>query len=128
MGAQVVEPKRVGIGNQQSQDAVAGGQRTDPVGQRFVNADRDEVAERAVVADDTQGAVAGMQQPAGGLHDAFQNSVQAQVLRDGYDRFEQPCHAFLGLEQFLGPGDETLKYTVNHWLWFIGGLVRTVPH
>ena len=123
-----MEPEGPGVGNQQPQDAVAGRQRPDPVGEFLVDADRDEVAERAVIADDAQGAIAGMKKPAGGLHHALQHGIQAEVLGDGDDCFQQPGHPFLGLEEFLGPGNEPLEDTVNHGLRLRGGLVRAVPH
>ena len=106
---------------------MSGGQRSDPVGQFLVDADRDEVAERAVIADDAQGAVAGMKKPAGGLHHALQHGIQAEVLGDGDDCFQQPGHPLLGLEQLLGPGHESLEHAVNHGLRLRGCLVRIFP-
>lgn len=128
MAAQVMEPKGAGFGNQQAQDAVAGGKRPDPVGQFLVDAHGDEVAEGAVVADDAQGPVPGMKQPAGGLHNAFQHGIEAEVLGYCDHGLQQPGHPLLGLEQFLGPGHKTLEHPVNHGLWLSGGLVRMVPH
>ena len=128
MSAQIVQPKRAGLRNQQAQDPMAGRQRPDPVGQFLVDADRNEVAERPVIADDALSDITGVQEPAGGLHHALQHGIQAEVLGDGDHCFQQPGHPFLGLEEFLGPGNETPEDTVNHGLRLRGGLVRALPH
>ncbi len=127
MAAQVMKAERAGIGNQQAQDPVPGRKGSDPVGQFFVDADSDEVAEGLVIADDTQGPKAGPEQAAGGLDNPFQDGVQAEVLGNSDHGLQQAGHPFLGLEQFLGPGNEPLERVVNHGLWLGGGLVRTVP-
>ena len=96
--AQIMQPKRPGVRNQEAEHAVAGRQRTDLPRQFAVDADSDEVAQRVVITDDSQGTKACMQQPAGRFDHAFQDGIQAQVLGQGDDRFQQARHAFLGLE------------------------------
>ncbi|BCW67101.1 hypothetical protein NicSoilB4_18640 [Arthrobacter sp. NicSoilB4] len=68
-----------------------------------------------------------MKKPARGLHHAFQHGIQAEVFRNGDDRFQQAGHPFLGLEQLLGPGHESLEDTVNHGLRLGSSLVRISP-
>jgi hypothetical protein len=98
-----MEPQWPGIGDKKSQNSVAGGEGTNPLGQFTVDPDSDEVAKGAVIANDPQGPVAGVQQLAGGLDNTLQDGVEAQILRDSHDGFEQAAHALLELEEFTGP-------------------------
>jgi hypothetical protein len=113
MFSEILQPQWPGIRNQQGEYTVAGRQRTDLPCKLFVDADGDEVAQGVVIADHPQGAEPGMQQPARRHHDALQDCIQAQVLGYGYNRLEQPGHAFLGLLQLLGPGTKTLQQFVE---------------
>jgi hypothetical protein len=117
-----MQAKRPGVGNQEAEDAVACRQWTDLTRQFAVDPDSDEVAQRVVITDDSQGAKACMQQPAGRFHHAFQDCVQAQVLGQGDDRFQQARHAFLGLEQLFCPGAEPLQQFLNHGVWLGYGM------
>ncbi len=55
MLAKIMQPERPGIRNQEAEHAVAGRQRTDMPRQFAVDADSDEVAQRVVITDDSQG-------------------------------------------------------------------------
>ncbi|GAB2730795.1 hypothetical protein GCM10027038_31320 [Arthrobacter bambusae] len=101
-----MESKRGRFADQQTEDTVSGGEWANPACKVFVDADRDEVAQRLVLAEDTQGAVAGMQQPAGGRDDPVQYGVQAQVFGDRHHRFQKSAHLFLGIQEFSGPGQK----------------------
>ena len=82
---------------------MAGGEGTYPAGQFTVDPDGDEMAEGAVIANNTQCPVAGVQQLAGGLDHTLQDRVEAQILRDSHDCLEQAAHSLLELEEFAGP-------------------------
>ena len=84
--------------------------------------DGDEVAQRVVITDDAQGTEPCMQQPAGRFDHAFQDGIQAQVLGQGDDRFQQAGHAFLGLEQLFRPGAEPLQQLLNYGIWLGHGM------
>jgi hypothetical protein len=104
-----MQPERPRVCDQEAEDAVAGRQRTDLPRQFSIDADGDEVAERVVITDHAKGAEPGVQQPAGRSDHALQNGIQAQVLGQGDDGFQQAGHAFLGLKQLFRPCAEPLQ-------------------
>jgi len=117
-----MQPERPRVCDQEAEDAVAGRQRTDLTRQLAIDADTDEVAERVVITDDAKGAEPGVQQPAGRFDDAFQDGIQAQVLGQGDDGFQQAGDAFLGLEQLFRPGAEPHQQFLNDGIWFGHGM------
>jgi hypothetical protein len=78
--AQVGQPQGLGVDDEQPQDAVALGQVTDGGMSLLVDADRDELRQpRSFVVEDSQRAVASVDEVDGGLHDALQHGGQVEV-------------------------------------------------
>ncbi|BCW45402.1 hypothetical protein StoSoilB5_25860 [Arthrobacter sp. StoSoilB5] len=109
MLAEIMEPQRRGLSDQETKDPVAGGKRADPAGQVVIDADGDEVTECVVLADDAQSAIACLEEIAGGSYNPLQHGFEAQILRHGHHRFQQPPCSLLRLEQFSRPGHEVFQ-------------------
>ena len=92
--AQVGEPQRLGVEDEQPEDAVALGQVTDRPAGLVVDADGDELREaRARLVEDAERAVAGVDQVDRGLDDALQHRGQVEVAADREHRVEQLAEA-----------------------------------
>jgi len=88
--ADVGQPDRFGVGDEQAQHAAAARQVADLRVDRGVHAVGDEVGQvGAVGADHPERAVAGAGQRTGGLDDALQGGAQVEVGADTHDRVQQ---------------------------------------
>jgi hypothetical protein len=76
-------------------------------------ADRDELGQLPVLADDAQRPVGRVHQPDSGLHDPPQRRLQVQAGADGDDRLQQAAHLVPGPEHRLQPalqfGEQLIK-------------------
>ncbi|MFJ7777034.1 hypothetical protein [Streptomyces yangpuensis] len=67
------------------------------LGAQFVgDADREELGQLLVLADDAEGAVLGVHQHDRGLDDAVQHLRQVQFPSDGHDGFQKPVQPVAG--------------------------------
>ena len=96
MRGDVGQTQRPGIVDQQAEQAVSLGPVVDPLDLVLAQADRDELGQPPVVADDAQRPVGRVDEPDRGLHDAPQGGLQVQARADGDDRLEQPAHPVPG--------------------------------
>ena len=69
-------------------------------------ADRDELDQPAVLADDAERAVAGPDQGDGGFHDLLEHHLQVEIGADGDDGFQQRVDPVPGGQHRLQPGLE----------------------
>jgi hypothetical protein len=67
-------------------------------------ADRDELGQPAVVADDAERPVAGVHQPGRGLDDLAQHHLEVELAADRDNRLEQRVHPVPGGQHRLQPG------------------------
>jgi hypothetical protein len=90
MLAQVRQPDRLGVDDQQAQDAVALGQLADGPPPLLVDADGDELREPgAGLVEHAERAVAGLDQVGGRLGDAPQDARQVEVRADAQHGVEE---------------------------------------
>jgi hypothetical protein len=66
-------------------------------------ADRDELGQQPVLADDAKRPVGRVHQPDRGLHDPPQGGLQVQPGADGDDRLEQAAHLVPGRQHGMQP-------------------------
>jgi hypothetical protein len=104
-----MEAKRARIPDQQAQYSVPCGKRAYPALQFAVDPDADKGTEGLIFANDAEGAVAGMEETAGGLNNPFEHGIQAEIFGYRYDCFQEPCHPFLRLEELARPGNKILQ-------------------
>ncbi|MGX9900920.1 hypothetical protein ACW0JT_15525 [Arthrobacter sp. SA17] len=97
------------IPDQEAQHAVPCGKRTYPVLQLAVDPHTDKSAEGLILTDDAEGAVAGMEEAAGGLNDPLKHGIEAEVFGYSYDCFKEPRHPFLRLEKLACPGNKIFQ-------------------
>ena len=91
MAGQIVDPQRLGVIDQDTQDAVSGRQWADPGALRAVQPVGDELAEpvpAGPLVQHTQRAVPRVRQQGGRLDDTLQCRGRVEVRGDGPDRFE----------------------------------------
>ncbi len=89
MFGDVAQPHRLGLVDEQAQDAAPGGQVADALMLGDADPLGDELDEQAVRPDDAQRAVPGIGQPARGQHDAVQRAAQVQIAADPDDGVQQ---------------------------------------
>jgi hypothetical protein len=90
---EILQAQRVGLADQQTEDAVPLGVVADPFDRLPVHADRDELPDRALLPQHAQSAVLGVHQVDGGLDDPAQQVLQFQVAADRHHRVQQRLHA-----------------------------------
>jgi hypothetical protein len=100
MLAEVMEPERFGVTDQEAQNAVAGGKRSDPAGEILIYAHGDEVAQRPVTANDPQRSVLGLNKLAGRTDYPVQNRFQAKVFGECYHGVQKTLHPLLDAHGF----------------------------
>ena len=106
---EVGEAQRLGVDDQQAEDAVALGELADAVVGRVVDPDGDELRQAgAGVVEHAEGAVAGVDQADGGLDDAPQHARRVEVGPEDQDGVEQLAQALRTRD--LGH-DRTLRAT-----------------
>ena len=76
-------------------------------------ADRDELGQPAVVADDAECPIAGVHQPGRGLDDLAQHHLEVQLAADRDNRLEQRVHPVPGGQHRLQPGLQLAKKIVE---------------
>ncbi|MFZ2176197.1 MAG: hypothetical protein WAW17_19600 [Rhodococcus sp. (in: high G+C Gram-positive bacteria)] len=90
MLGKIVEAQRFGLGDQQTEQSVPGGQVSDQVAGVFVDALGDELLQSVAVAvEHTEGSVAAIGQFDRRVHDPFQRRFQLQPGRNGEHCLEQ---------------------------------------
>jgi hypothetical protein len=108
-----VQPDRVRVVDQRSQQTLALGKVADLPGDLGVDAHVDELIQPAVRSDHTQRPVAGVHQLAGRLDDPVQNHCQVQFARDHPVRLQQPAQPAVGGAHVLGPVDQLREQLVE---------------
>ena len=112
----------LGSGDEQPEDPAALRVVADGLDHGLARADGDELHERVVVADDTEGAVARTDELAGGLDHLVQHDRQAEAGGDAQHRVEQAVQLVVGGD---GPGDARLF--VDHGAYVRGDGVARRP-
>jgi hypothetical protein len=98
------QPQRLGIPDQLTQDAVSAGQVPDPGALIVADADGVEFRERAIVADDAQGSVLGVDEdPAASTILAAPARGSSAPVRWRARRPQQAVHAVLGAAGRVDP-------------------------
>jgi hypothetical protein len=106
--AEIRQPDRLGLDDEQAQDAVAFGQVTDPLACLVVDAHRDELGQpRAALVEHAQGAVLGVHQVDRRTDDAPQHGRQVEVAPHRHDRVEELPEAPRPCELDHDPGKRT---------------------
>src|SRR4051794_23426017 len=104
MLVEVGEAQGPGIGDEETEDAMALGQRTDGLANLVADPDGDELREtRAFRVQDPERAVLGIYQSPGSLDDPPQHRREIQVGADRHDGVEQ-------LTQAARPGEATRRH------------------
>lgn len=103
MPGEVVETQRFRVGERDSQHSAPAWQVPDPGDGLGVDAFVHESGQCAVGAQHTDRAVAGADQPLGGVHDRTQGVVEIQVGGDGQHGLDQVVGLVAGTDDVLDP-------------------------
>jgi hypothetical protein len=93
--AQVLQPDRHGVVDEQAEDAASHGRVTDGRRRLRVDPDMDELAEATGVVEHSERTIGGIDQLDGRLHDPAQGRAELQAGSDGDDSGEQSAVALL---------------------------------
>ena len=96
MGTEIGQAHGLGVGHEQAEHLSALGKRTNGRNGCFVHAHVDELDEPSVGSDDTQGAVAGLDQLAARFNDPAQDDREAEIGSHGDHSSQEDLHAVPG--------------------------------
>ncbi len=122
-GRDVRQPQRARVGDQRAEQAPAFRPVMDRRDFAVGQADRDELDQAPVVADDPERAVTGPDQRDRGLDDLLEHHLQVKVGADRDDRFEQRVDPVPGSQHGLQPrlelGEEIVQAQLRQrWMRF----------
>jgi hypothetical protein len=90
MGVQIREAQRLGVDDEQTEDAVALGELADAVVGRVIHPDRDELRQAGSgVVEHAESAIAGVDQTDGRFHDPSQHGGGVEIRAEDQHRIEQ---------------------------------------
>ncbi len=107
------QPDRARVVDQRAEQALAGGQRSDPQGGLVIDPDVDELLQPAAGCEHAERAVARLDELAGGRDDVAEHHRQRHVANDHLVRGQQPAQTSLGRDDVLGPTDELLQQLIE---------------